>query len=364
MVMSPTSHPGLNRNFSKISSRQSISPSFFPQDDEPDYGFSSVDPQSLYQVTASYTVANDEQAVYPPLKPIGEKRQGLVFDESPPGVSTFQSTGSGFGPSGASSSSSFQSSLSEPFYQNFATPSSPTVPGSSINNYQTSSYPGSYPQRPQKYSGKYPKGPPSKYPSRYQSSYPPGYSGKYPPNYYPSPSQYASNYPSQSSYPSQYNYQFSSPSTNYPSQAASSNYPNYYTPNRYATQNPNYYYQQTGTNPGVQQQQQALTAAQQHASLYSPNKNSPYPYYQPNYAHQYGNYRPTQRPAPSGFSGILNSIQNGQIGSIGGQFSKALEDISANDDLLCVPKLVCQMIGNPRRQSQLPSFMNSPAITA
>lgn len=60
----------------------------------------------------------------------------------------------------------------------------------------------------------------------------------------------------------------------------------------------------------------------------------------------------------------MNGGPLGQISTVGSQFSKALEDISINDDLQCVPKLLCQMIRNPRRPSQLPSFLNIPGITA
>lgn len=60
---------------------------------------------------------------------------------------------------------------------------------------------------------------------------------------------------------------------------------------------------------------------------------------------------------------FFNNIQNNG-GNFGGQLGKALDDISKNDDYQCVPKLLCQMVGNPRGQSSLPSFVNAPTLTA
>lgn len=60
---------------------------------------------------------------------------------------------------------------------------------------------------------------------------------------------------------------------------------------------------------------------------------------------------------------FFNNLQNNG-GNFGGQLGKALEDISRNDDYQCVPKLLCQMVGNPRGQSSLPSFVNAPTLTA
>lgn len=297
-----------------------------------------MDPQSLYQVSTSISVA-DDQPVYPPL---GEKRKGIVFDESPLGDYSIynqqnpyieDSSGSGgFQGSYADPSSSEQSS---PFYQNYATTESP--------NYQAPPAPA-YSGNKNVYSGAG-----QRYPNRQYSQNP----GRYP-SQYSYPQKYTTKYPS--NYPSNY-YQSGNP--NY---AASTNYPNYYPPNRYAASpGQKYYYNpQTGSYYPNQAQYQRPTAAQQHASLYKPNTQSPYPYYQPNYAQQFGNYRPSSsRPSSGGISGFFNNIQNGNFG---GQFGKAIEDITANDDLLCVPKLLCQMIGNPRRQTQLPSFLTSPAI--
>lgn len=66
----------------------------------------------------------------------------------------------------------------------------------------------------------------------------------------------------------------------------------------------------------------------------------------------------------SPISNIFNNLQNGVGGNFGGQLGKALEDISKNDDYQCVPKLLCQMVGNPRSQNSLPSFINAPTLTA
>lgn len=43
---------------------------------------------------------------------------------------------------------------------------------------------------------------------------------------------------------------------------------------------------------------------------------------------------------------------------------QGLEKISRNDDLECVPKVLCQMVGNPQRRMQLPSYVTSPGLQA
>ncbi|XP_075163629.1 uncharacterized protein LOC142236242 [Haematobia irritans] len=48
---------------------------------------------------------------------------------------------------------------------------------------------------------------------------------------------------------------------------------------------------------------------------------------------------------------------------INSQLIKALENIARNDDLQCVPKVVCQMIAGQTQRGQLPSFITSPTIT-
>ncbi|XP_039967285.1 uncharacterized protein LOC120779144 [Bactrocera tryoni] len=45
------------------------------------------------------------------------------------------------------------------------------------------------------------------------------------------------------------------------------------------------------------------------------------------------------------------------------QLIKALENIARNDDLECVPKVLCNMIASQTQRGQLPGFVTSPAIT-
>ncbi|XP_059216999.1 uncharacterized protein LOC106090467 [Stomoxys calcitrans] len=48
---------------------------------------------------------------------------------------------------------------------------------------------------------------------------------------------------------------------------------------------------------------------------------------------------------------------------INSQLIRALENIARNDDLQCVPKVLCQMIAGQTQRGQLPSFITSPTIT-
>lgn len=166
---------------------------------------------------------------------------------------------------------------------------------------------------------------------------------------YPStPTKYPSSYSQYPSASSQYPL-----STQYP---AGSTYPNYYNPTHYPMQQQLQQQQQPNIYNQQQPQQQSLQNA--------------------NYANQFGYQRPSQFVNNNGVGGLSNGISNffnnfretngplGQLNQAGGQFSKALEDISINDDLQCVPKLVCQMIRNPRRPNALPSFLNIPGLTA
>jgi hypothetical protein len=183
-----------------------------------------------------------------------------------------------------------------------------------------------------------------KFPYQFVSSAPNNYysnSGEYPAdlsnsiyqnyaNYY----QYASSSPPS---PSAAYYEYDNP-TRYPSSSSSS------TANLYGHQ-------------ALHQQQQ-----QQH---YSPN------YYTNNYANQFGYQRPSSSSSSSGISNFFNNIRDAnspgpvsQLSQVGTQLNKALDDISLNDDLQCVPKLLCSMIRNPRKPNQLPSFLNVPGITA
>lgn len=179
-------------------------------------------------------------------------------------------------------------------------------------------------------------------------------------------------------------YQFASPSTNYnseyPSDLSNSinqNYANYY---HYTSQSPSspsgnyeYYYNPTRySSPSTSANlygHHALHQQSQQQQHYPPN------YYTNNYANQYEYQRPSAAAASSpGLSNFFNNIRetnspvarplNQQLSQVGTQLSKALDDISINDDLQCVPKLICKMIRNPRKPNQLPSFLNVPGITA
>lgn len=80
-----------------------------------------------------------------------------------------------------------------------------------------------------------------------------------------------------------------------------------------------------------------------------------------------------------GLLGGLGSLLSGNglgggsgVGSGGGgglpsgisQFGYAIENIVQFDDYQCVPKIVCQMVGNPQRQATLPGWLNAPSLTA
>lgn len=163
-------------------------------------------------------------------------------------------------------------------------------------------------------------------------------------------------------------YQFANPSSNYYQSELSnpfyqnyanhhqspSSYYNYYNPTRYPSSplSSNVY-----GHPLHQPQPQPSP------SLYYPN------YYTQN--NNYANQFAYQQQRPNGqlpnFFNTIRETSNGplnQLTNVGSQFSKALDDISVNDDLQCVPKLLCQMISNPRRPYQLPSFLNIPGLTA
>ena len=93
--------------------------------------------------------------------------------------------------------------------------------------------------------------------------------------------------------------------------------------------------------------------------------------YPPN--NPYDSYQQDQFNSPQLAPGSLLNLFNrpnrpnaplGQLGNVGGQFAKALEDIAHYDDLQCVPKILCQMIGSQRGQGTLPGFINAPTLTA
>ncbi|XP_031624175.1 uncharacterized protein DDB_G0283357 isoform X2 [Contarinia nasturtii] len=56
-----------------------------------------------------------------------------------------------------------------------------------------------------------------------------------------------------------------------------------------------------------------------------------------------------------------NPILGGNPTNPVNQFSKAIEEITRNDDYQCIPKVICQMVGSQRRQ---PSILSSPIFTA
>lgn len=163
------------------------------------------------------------------------------------------------------------------------------------------------------------------------------------------PSNYYNSYPADLSNPFYQNY---ANHYQYPSATATS-YPDYYNPTRYPSS-------------AIVNGQQALL---QQPSLQYPN------YYTNNYANQFG----YQRPSPiygnngaggssaSGISNFFNNIREstglGQISQVGGQFGKALEEISANDELQCVPKILCQVVKSQRRPNQMTSLLNAPGLS-
>lgn len=156
----------------------------------------------------------------------------------------------------------------------------------------------------------------------------------------------------------------------------------------------NYYDYQIGEIPP--QQQTSLEQQFNYPHIRPPRPEYPYQ----------GPYRPpppAQQQQPSGFatlaqyapqftSLLLNGVggggsnTNGPLGSLIGaltgaattpqtsssslnrrpvnsQLIRALENIARNDDLQCVPKVLCQMIAAQTQRGQLPTFITSPAIT-
>lgn len=181
-------------------------------------------------------------------------------------------------------------------------------------------------------------------------------------------------------------YQIMSPSTNYYSEYPPDfpspiyqNYANYYQYASPSSPSANYEHYNPTHYPSSQPPP-SLTS--QSANLYGhhqlPNQQQqqihyPPSYYTNNYANQFGYQRPSSAAPLSGVSNFFNNIREGnspvaaplnQLSQVGTQFSKALEEISVNDDFQCVPKLLCSMIRNPRRPNQLPSFLNIPGLTA
>lgn len=152
-------------------------------------------------------------------------------------------------------------------------------------------------------------------------------------------------------------------------------YPVNYRPPK-PVQSDNRYPQYTATRPGPQYQRP--TGGQQrpyYLSDYYAQRPQQNQQSDPNYAQQYGYYRPNQAGRPGGSGGSGSGSQfGGGIGAagppggggelLGGQFAHAIENIVRYDDFQCVPKIVCQMVGNPQRQSTLPAWLNAPSLTA
>ncbi|KAL9909299.1 uncharacterized protein ACN427_004530 isoform 2-T2 [Glossina fuscipes fuscipes] len=59
----------------------------------------------------------------------------------------------------------------------------------------------------------------------------------------------------------------------------------------------------------------------------------------------------------------LSSAQLNQQRPINSQLVKTLENIARNDDLQCVPKVLCQMVAGQTQHGQLPSIITSPTVT-
>lgn len=151
-------------------------------------------------------------------------------------------------------------------------------------------------------------------------------------------------------------------------------------------------YPQSQAYQQPQRQQHQQQTPYQQPYPYSPGPPPQGPYYQQqqqqrppqgiyNYSpQQYENYSPNYPYAdeadsgPGGILGGLGSLFSGGGGGFGGgqqanggvgnQFGYAIENIVRYDDYQCVPKIVCQMVGNPQRQSTLPSWLNAPSLTA
>ncbi|KAL7033729.1 hypothetical protein ACKWTF_007695 [Chironomus riparius] len=169
-------------------------------------------------------------------------------------------------------------------------------------------------------------------------------------------------------------YQFASPYSHYSSDLTSPIYQNYANYYQYTSQ-PYQQNQQASSlyydyyNPTHYPSSQTHSAGASNGANYYGHPLHQPNYYTNNYANQYGYQRLSPQTSNGNLPNFINNIRDangplGQLSTVGTQFSKALEDISINDDLQCVPKLLCQMIRNPRRPSQLPSFLNVPGITA
>lgn len=79
------------------------------------------------------------------------------------------------------------------------------------------------------------------------------------------------------------------------------------------------------------------------------------------YASQFSNFL---GPLTNFLGGGMSSTAPSSSSSMGSNILQGLERISRNDDLECVPKVLCQMVGNPQRRAQLPSYITSPGLQA
>lgn len=62
------------------------------------------------------------------------------------------------------------------------------------------------------------------------------------------------------------------------------------------------------------------------------------------------------------FNGQYDPLSARQPDSFGRRIGRAIEEISKNDDLECVPRLVCQMIGSRMRTRPLPNFIDVDSL--
>ncbi|TMW43100.1 hypothetical protein DOY81_011820 [Sarcophaga bullata] len=232
-------------------------------------------------------------------------------------------------------------------------------------------------------------------PPKLQHSQYPTYENVRPPPQSPPPSYFNTQ---ESQYPSYENVRPSFPPPSYVN-AQQTQYPSYENVRPPPPGRPsynNYYDYQIGEIPPSSQEQS------------SQHFNYPYPRPSPSQYPYQGPYRPTPPPsqqqsglatlvqyAPQFTSLLLNGVGGGGgssnsplgsllgalTGGVGGgttpqqslsnlnrrpvnsQLIKALENIARNDDLQCVPKVLCQMIAGQTERGQLPAFITSPAIT-
>ncbi|XP_061397530.1 uncharacterized protein LOC133333218 [Musca vetustissima] len=208
---------------------------------------------------------------------------------------------------------------------------------------------------------------PSSYPpfEQQHSAYPPYQSPQYPnspPSRPPPPPQSQPPFPSRPSYNNYYDYQIGEVP---PQTQGAFNYP-YPRPPQPPPNNNNGAYRPPYVPPSTTQQPSGLATLVQYAPQFtslllggggsSSNNNSPLGSLL-GVLTGAGNSPQTSSSSSSSSSSLLNRRP------INSQLIKALENIARNDDLQCVPKVLCQMIASQTQRGQLPSFITSPAIT-